>query len=273
LHHIYTSVTDLSLFEAFGTVVKSAELLQTLLVIVTEFVINVRLVRRTLRSMHGQGTSHLDTTNTKHTNIQGFYKTLRRRMIFFIALLLFMDLAVASCFILQGLTYNSPSFPTHWGVFITGLTLCVLTIHPIISFKFLDIFLHGLQDIKRRRKLALKLVDSPPQPSDEVKEMGVQFPAKKGSYFLATSSASSSYIPEKYTKSNSSCDSLSLANNENFYVTNASESNVMSTSAVELRNVTRGQTGSQLSVDLHIPAAESSLILSQDESMGRGNRQ
>jgi hypothetical protein len=145
-----------------------------------------------------------------------------------------------------------------------------MTIHPIVSFKFLDILLHGLQEIKRRRKMALKRVGSPPQPLDA--EMGVRAAAKKTLRFLATASASSSYVPEKCIKSNSSCDSVGFAHDENFYDTHTSESNMINNRAVEMRPVSRGQECSQLSVDLHVPAAASSLILSHDESMERGSR-
>ena len=127
--------------------------------------------------------------------------------------------------------------------------------------------LHGLLDIKRRRKMALKLIVTPPQPSDA--EMGA---AKNKLRSLSTASASSSYVPEKCIKSNSSGDSASFANDENFYDMYTSESKMIYKRAVEMRPVSRVQECSQLSVDLHVPAAASSLIVSQDESMVRGSR-
>jgi hypothetical protein len=124
---IYRAVTDLPI-DNFRAVLGLVELLQAILVVVMEFVINVRLVRGTLRCMNGQGTSHLDAANSQQNNIQDIYKSLRRKMLFLFSLLFFMDFVIASCFVLQALTYTSPYFPTRWGVFITGFMVSLMNI-------------------------------------------------------------------------------------------------------------------------------------------------
>lgn len=143
-----------SFSNSFTRVFGLLELILGLFVSVLEFVVNIKLVLSTLRSIQvqQQKRSSLDgeTGNNKifsllHTSKQEYSKYLRLKMIIYLIVLLLLDLTVVGGFVVVGALYIS----TDWAGPVSGITLAILSTHLFLSFKFLDFLLQGLLEIKR----------------------------------------------------------------------------------------------------------------------------